>query len=248
MEIYLDRPESYNAINTQLADELLDAVITASADEKVRAVILTGKGASFCSGGDIETFVAAGDAIPEVLDRLTMILHAIMSHLIRMQKPVIILVNGAAAGGGFSLSMAGDIVLATSKAKFTSAYSRIGATPDGGLSFTLPRIIGVRRSLELYYTDRVLSAEEALDWGLVTRIVPDESAMEEARALAKKLAAGPTLAYGRAKDLLYHTFSHELESQMQRESLGLMASSRTQDFRNATQAFLQKQKPEFQGK
>ena len=212
------------------------------------STLITGSGRAFCAGGDVKEFVEAGDAIPELAERMTVELHAFIPKTMRMGKPVLAAVNGPAAGAGFSIAMAADLIAASADAVFTMAYTRIGASPDGSSTFTLPRLIGMRRALELALTNRTLSAQEAMDWGLVNRVFPADGFAEAALAWAQELAAGPTLAYGKVKELLYHSLSEGLESQMELETRAIVAASRSQDFREGTQAFVEKRPPTFQGK
>ena len=167
---------------------------------------------------------------------------------LRTAKPVIMAVNGIAAGGGMSLALAGDLVVAAESAKFTMAYSRIAASPDGSSSYFLPRMIGLRRALELHYTNRVLSAREAMDWGLVNRVHPDAEFPSAVSALAKELAQGPTLAFGRAKLLFHQSTQESLETQMELEAQAIAASGHTEDFKNGVAAFAKKQPPTFHGR
>ena len=246
--VRLNRPERYNALNDTMSRELLDMAVAVSHDPAIRALMLTGQGKAFCSGGDIKEFVAAGDRIPQFADRLTVDLHAYVSKIMRMGKPVVAAVNGPAAGAGFSLAMACDLVVASSEAVFTMAYTGIGASPDGSSTFTVPRLVGLRRALELALTNRLLTAEEALAWGLVNRVFPAASFEADALAFVRELAAGPTFAYGKVKELLYHSLSEGLESQMELEARAIVAAARTADFREGTRAFVEKRKPEFKGK
>jgi 2-(1,2-epoxy-1,2-dihydrophenyl)acetyl-CoA isomerase len=152
--ITLNRPDAYNALDLALARELLTAVIEADEDPGVRCVVLTAAGRAFCGGGDVKEFAANLPRIGVLIKELTTYFHAVVSRLARTPKPVITAVNGVAAGGGFSLAIAGDLVLAADSARFTMAYSRIGATPDGSSTYWLPRLVGLRRAMELYYTNR----------------------------------------------------------------------------------------------
>lgn len=245
--VRLNRPERYNALNEAMGRDLLDMAIELSHDSAVRAVMITGAGKAFCSGGDIKGFVEAGDAIGRHADRLTVDLHAAVSKMMRMAKPVVAAVNGPAAGAGFSLAMACDLVVASADAPFTLAYTGIGAAPDGSSTFSLPRVVGLRRALELALTNRVLSAQEALDWGLINRVFPAASFMGDALAFVRQLAEGPTFAYGKVKELLYHSLSEALETQMELESRAIVAASRTADFREGTRAFVEKRKASFKG-
>ena len=242
-----NRPEQYNALNPEMAAELLDAVVEVNNNPSMRALMVTGKGGAFHAGGDIKWFVTKGEDLPKALERMIVDLHAFISRLIRMPKPVVAAVNGPAAGAGFSLAMGCDLVLARADAVFTVGYTRIGATPDGGSTFYLARLLGMRRALELVFTNRVLSAQEAQEWGLVNRVLPEESFEQDARAFAMELAEGPTWAFGRSKELLYHSANHELEAQLELEARGIIDSTRTADFREGTKAFVEKRKASYIG-
>src|SRR5213593_4606512 len=170
--ITLNRPDAYNALNLALGRDLFAAALEVDEDPGVRCVVITGAGKAFCGGG-VKDFAEALPRIGVLVKELTTYVHGAVSRLARSPKPVIIAVNGVAAGGGLSLALSGDLVLAAESARFTMAYSKIGATPDGSSSYFLPRLIGIRRALELYLTNRVLSAKEALEWGLINRVVPD---------------------------------------------------------------------------
>ncbi|MEK7363824.1 MAG: enoyl-CoA hydratase-related protein, partial [candidate division NC10 bacterium] len=157
-------------------------------------------------------------------------------------------VNGIAAGGGMSLALSGDLVVAAESAKFAMAYSKIAATPDGSSSYFLPRMIGLRRALELHYTNRVLSAKEALEWGLVNRVVPDAEFPQALSALARELAQGPTLAFGGAKLLFHQSTQESLETQMELEAQAIARSGQTEDFKTGVTAFAQKKAATFTGR
>jgi 2-(1,2-epoxy-1,2-dihydrophenyl)acetyl-CoA isomerase len=246
--VTLNRPEVFNALDAQLARELHDAIIASSEDEAVRVVVLTGTGRAFCAGGDVKGFCDTIDTIGAHVKRLTTELHGAVSRMIRMPKPVISAVNGVAAGGGMSLALAGDLILATASARFTMAYTQIGASPDGSSTFTLPRLVGVKRALELTLLNPVLSAQEAKEWGIVNRVYPDDAFQAEVQTIATQLAQGPTLAYGRTKALLYSSTSETLETQMEYETLHIAASGKTADFREGVFAFAEKRQPSFQGR
>src|SRR5262249_9847268 len=164
--ITLNRPDAYNALNLALARELFAAVLAVDEDPAVRAVVITGAGKAFCGGGDVKDFADNLARIGVLIKELTTYVHGAVSRLVRTPKPVITAVNGVAAGGGLSLAMAGDLVLAAESARFTMAYSKIAATPDGSSTYWLPRLVGIRRATELFYTNRVLTAKEAVDWGI----------------------------------------------------------------------------------
>lgn len=245
--ITLNRPEAYNALNLTLGREFFTAALELDENPEVRCIVVTGAGKAFCAGGDVKDFAENLPRIGVLVKELTTYLHGAVSRLVRSPKPVIMGVNGVAAGGGLSLALSGDLVVAAESARFTMAYSRIGATPDGSASYFLPRLIGLRRALELHYTNRVLTAREALEWGMVNRVVPDAEFSEALRALARELAQGPTLAFGGAK-LLFHQSTHEsLETQMELETQAIARSGHTEDFRNGVTAFAQKRSPTFKG-
>jgi len=245
--ITLDRPDVMNAMDLQLMQELLAAAIACDEDPSVRAVVLTGAGKAFCAGGDLASFAAQGDGLPGFLKQATTQLHGALSRLARMDAPLITAVNGTAAGAGMSLALAGDLVLASESARFTLAYTAAGLTPDGGSTFLLPRLIGLRRSQELVLTNRRLTAAEALEWGLVTQVVPGDQLLAQADELAARMAAGPTLAFGSAKRLLLRSTGDALEVQMEHEARGIADAARSADGREGISAFLGKRAPEFRG-
>lgn len=247
-KITLNRPEAANGINLPLARELLLAAIHCDEDPGVRAVLITGSGKMFCAGGDLKSFATYGDAISAKLKELTTHLHAAISCFARMNAPVIVAVNGTAAGAGFSLAVAGDLVLAAQSAKFTMAYTAAGLSPDGSSSYYLPRLIGLRKTQELMLTNRRLSAQEAMEWGAINRVVPDEDLQQVAADLAVQIASGPTLANGVVKKLLHSSFNNGLESQMEMEARFIAAMAKQLDGQEGIKAFMEKRKPEFQGK
>jgi 2-(1,2-epoxy-1,2-dihydrophenyl)acetyl-CoA isomerase len=245
----LNRPDAFNALDLALGRDLFHAVLEVDDDPAVRAVIVTGAGKAFCAGGDVKGFAENLDRIGALIKELTTYLHGAVSRLCRSDKPVLMAVNGVAAGGGMSLALAGDLVLAAESARFTLAYSRIAATPDGSSSYTLPRLVGLRRAMELYFTNRVLTAHEAQEWGLVTRVVPDGELAAAAHALARELAQGPTRAFGGAKRLFHQSTWESLETQMELEAQAIAASGRTEDFRAGVTAFAARQPaPPFHGR
>lgn len=244
----LNRPEAYNALDLALGREVFQAVLELDEDPEVRCIVLTGAGPAFCAGGDVKAFAAHLDRIGAFVKELTTYLHGAVSRLCRSDKPVVAAVNGVAAGGGLALALAGDLVIAAESARFTMAYSRIGATPDGSSSYFLPRLVGLRRAMELYFTNRVLSAREALDWGLITRVVADAELGAEVERLARELAQGPTRAFGGAKRLFHQATWESLETQMELEAQSIAACGRTEDFRAGVRAFAAKQAPTFRGR
>lgn len=243
----LDRPANANTIDLALAREYADVALRCDEDPSVRAVVLTGAGKAFCAGGDLASFAAAGDAMPALLKEITGYLHLGVSRFARMDAPVIAAVNGVAAGAGVSLVCAADLVLAAESARFTLAYTRAGLSPDGGVTYTLARLVGPLRARELVLTNRMLSAAEAAQWGIVNRVVPDAELLSAATALAQDLAQGATRAFGSAKRLLLSGLTAELESQMDAEARSIADLTRTADGREGVAAFLEKRAPKFTG-
>jgi len=246
--ITLNRPEVLNALDLQLARELFHAVLEVDEDADVRCVVVTGAGGAFCAGGDVKSFAGNLPRIGALIKELTTYLHGAVSRLCRSDKPVIMAVNGVAAGGGFSLALSGDVVLAAANARFTMAYAGIAATPDGSSSYFLPRLIGLRRTMDLYFSNRTLSGPEALEWGLVTRVVPDAELASATETLARELAEGPTRAFGAAKRLFHQSTWESLETQMELEAQAIAAAGHTEDFAAGVTAFVNKQAAAFKGR
>ncbi len=245
--ITLNREKAANALNLQMCRDLEAAALAAQEDALVRAVVIGAKGKMFCAGGDLPAMSEAGDDAPALLKRMTIHLHAGLSILSRMDAPVIAAVAGAAAGAGFSLVCATDLAVAGESAKFTMAYTAAGLSPDGSSTYTLPRLIGRRRAAELMLLNRRLTAAEALEWGIVNQVVPDAEVDATAGKLAAQLAQGPTLSFGKVKQLLLASSSESLETQMELESRSIADSARTADGREGIAAFLAKRPPKFGG-
>lgn len=244
----LNRPDAANSITLELARDLMQATLRCDEDAAVRAVLLTGKGRMFCGGGDLKTFSGKGDELPAYLKEVTTHLHAAVSRLTRMNAPVIVAVQGSAAGAGMSLACAADFVLAAENAKFTMAYTRAGLTPDGSSTYFLPRIVGLRRALELSLSNRVLTAAEAMALGIVTRVVAEPSLFEEAGKLAAEFANGPTQAFGATKRLLHAGWNGSLETQMELETRAIADIARGADAREGIAAFAAKRGAKFGGR
>jgi 2-(1,2-epoxy-1,2-dihydrophenyl)acetyl-CoA isomerase len=244
--IVLNRPEVGNAIDVRLARALLDAAIRCETDAAVRCVVVTGAGKLFCAGGDVGLMGGAGDRLPAVLTELIAIFHAAVARLARMPKPLLTLVNGPAAGAGMSLALLGDIVLSARAAHYTAAYGAIGLTADGGLSWLLPRLVGLRRAQEIILTNRRIGADVAESIGLVTRVVEDAALADEGATVARRLAAAPVAALGAARALLAQSFETGLETQLERE-LRSMALAGAGEAQEGLAAFLAKRAPDFTG-
>ena len=246
--ITINRPQSFNAMNLKTMRELLDVANRCSTDKAVRAAVLTGAGdKAFCAGGDVFGFAASHDEIALVLKEMTTYFHMAVSRFSWMRAPLIAAVNGVAAGAGLSLVAFCDLAVAADTAKFTSAYTRIGLTPDGSSTYYLSRILGMRRAMDLYLTNRTLTAPEALEWGLVNRVVPAKDLLDQVGRLAAQLAQGPTLAYGGVKKLLQMAPNDSLESQMERETRMIADMATSTDGKEGVRAFVEKREPMFKG-
>ncbi len=244
----MNRPERMNAYDFEMGDALLSSLEGVAHDPAVRCVVFTGSGRVFSAGGDVGLMGGMKDEAPHLFLDLTVRLHAFVASVRRCRKPVVSAVNGVAAGGGFSLALAGDIVVAAESARFALAYQNIGLSPDGGSTFFLVKTVGTHRAMELTLTGRTLSAGEAASWGLVQRVFPDASFDFDTTDLAARIAEGPTFAYGKAKELYNRALLQPLETQMEEERQAIAESARTGDFREGVRAFLAKEKPGFRGK
>ena len=245
--ITLNRPEALNAMSPAMAKELHEVALQIDANNSVRAVILTGTGKAFCAGGDLGAFVAAGEQARTLILQMTGDLHLALSRLSRNRAPVIAAVNGTAAGAGFSLAMAADLAIAEEQAVFTMAYTNAGLSPDGSSTYFMPRKIGDRRTRELMLTNRLLTAPEALDWGVVNQVVEGGGALAAARVMAAGMAQGPTEAYAQVKRLLDSSFSQSLETQMELEARAIADQVASVDGQEGMLAFVEKRKPQFRG-
>jgi 2-(1,2-epoxy-1,2-dihydrophenyl)acetyl-CoA isomerase len=242
--ITLQRPEAGNAIDLALAQDLRAAVADVERDASVRVVVLRGAGPNFCVGGDLREFAGRENLAAHVRD-VTSHLHAAIVGLARIDPVVVVAVQGSAAGAGLGLACGGDLVLAGESARFVVAYSRVGLNPDGGTSWFLPRLVGLRRAQELALTNRVLGAAEAHAAGIVTRVVPDGELHAEVAAVAAALAAGPVRALGEAKRLLRTSLDQALAVHLEAEAAALVRSANHPDAAEGITAFLAKRDPRF---
>lgn len=245
--ITLDRPEAGNAITLPLARALLAAAIRCQTDEAIRCIVLTGNGGLFCAGGDVQLLAGAGDKRSEVLSELIATFHAAVARLARAPKPLVTLVNGPAAGAGFSLAMLGDVVIGARSAHFTAAYGAIGLTPDGGLSWLLPRLVGLRKAQDIILTNRRIKGDEAEAIGLVTRIVDDEVLATEGLKVATALADAPVEALAASRALLADSFETGLETQLDRELRSMAMAGAGRESEEGLSALLAKRPANFRG-
>jgi 2-(1,2-epoxy-1,2-dihydrophenyl)acetyl-CoA isomerase len=246
--ILLNRPDALNAWNEQFGKDLRDAVMTVSGDDAVRAVMITGAGRGFSSGADLKEQRGADDGgLPDLSARLKEIYHPIITELREMPKPVVSAVNGPAVGIGCSLALAGDLVMAAESAFFGLAFVNIGLMPDGGSTLFVPAAVGKARAFQMALLGERVSAEQALDWGLVNWVHPDDRLMDEAEALAAQLAKGPTRSYAGSKRALNQMVYPDLDGQLDLEAEIQHELARTDDFLEGVGAFVEKREAAFSG-
>lgn len=244
--ITFDRPDAHNSLNRRMAEELPTAAQELASDDDVRAIALSANGPVFQTGADLTSLSGDGSDESEIR-RLAAGIHEFVGQIVRAPKPVITGVNGVAAGGGLGLSICGDIVLAAESARFEFAYPRIGFCGDGGSTYLLPRLIGLRRTQELVFRDEPIGAEEAAEIGLVTEVVPDDELGDRLESEAAELAAGPTKGYAAAKRLLAESFDNPLNEQMAIEGERIAELTNTADFASGHAAFGGDEPAEFVG-
>ena len=245
----LNRPDQGNAINPDMAADLLEAATQIAEDPAVRAALITGNGPNFTVGGDLAVFAGTGrDELPNRLRRMIDSFHLAIERLTSIDAPVVAAVRGGAGGGGLGLLYAADIVVAADDARFALGYGALGLTADGGNTWFLPRMVGMRRAQELFLLNRRLTAQEALEFGLVSRLAASDAVEAEAAALAAKLASGPTLAHGAVRRMLRQSFETGLSDQLDAEKDSIIAASRSDDAGEGIAAFMAKRRPQFRGR
>jgi 2-(1,2-epoxy-1,2-dihydrophenyl)acetyl-CoA isomerase len=250
LTLRMNRPDRLNALNTELALALVHALLAASEDKTVRAVILTGEGRGFCAGGDLKLLSDARtrNAGHELRDLLAAGKEIILM-IARMQKPVLAVVNGPAAGAGMNLALACDLGIASAQATFGQSFARVGMFPDFGGTYLLPRLVGPARAAEMFYTGDMISAEEAGRLGIVNHVVPHAQLAKESGRLAQKLAEAPPLAMRTVKRWLFaDEHALELERALEEEGRQQLFCFQSEDAREGFQAFWEKRKPVFHGR
>jgi 2-(1,2-epoxy-1,2-dihydrophenyl)acetyl-CoA isomerase len=248
--ITLNRPEAMNSLDVATKVALLDAVRAVADDAAARCVVLTGTGRAFCVGQDLKQHVDLldGSSSDQLFRTVDEHYNPIVTTIAEMAKPVIAAVNGVAAGAGAALAFACDLRIVADTAGFNLAYAGIALSCDTGSSFTLPRLVGPAKAIELFYEPRTIKADEALELGLATRVVPDSSLTEEVDALASSLAAGPTVAFGAIRRSVAYAASHTFADAVAFESEMMTLTGGTEDHRASVHAFVDKEKPVFQGR
>ncbi len=241
----LNRPESYNALDLSLAKALSELVLELAGDRGVRGVVITGSGKAFCAGGDVKRAYSAPEGAGAAFHELATYVHLAVSEIRRMRKPVIAAVNGIAAGGGFSLALACDFRVMARAAILRQVFTSNGLCIDGGGTFALPRLVGLARSLEIAAFDKPITAEQALAWGLTTRVTEDGQELEEAVGMVRELAATSLNSFGWSKQLLNDSFDNRLEAQLETERVGIASCAEHHDGQEGMRAFIEKRKPVY---
>ncbi|PWT74897.1 MAG: enoyl-CoA hydratase [Proteobacteria bacterium] len=245
--ISFNRPEVYNALDAEMMIEFRAATELVQRDPAVRVVVLRGEGKAFAAGGDVSVFHRHIRELPDLIVRWGREMHFAILALRRMPKPVLASVHGACAGAGFSILCATDLAIAAEDARFSLAYAKIGASPDGGSSHFLPRLVGYKKAMELALLADMIDALTAKALGLINWIVPAAQLADETKRIATRLASGPTLAYGEAKRLMNQSFDRSIETQMEEELLAFARCAATGDLAEGVAAFVEKRKPQFRG-
>lgn len=245
----LNRPDDANGMNLELLSVLQEAVLRVHGDGRVRSVLLSGEGKNFCAGGDVHVFLQQGEALPDLIRVATSRLQTIAGLLMRLNAPVVTAVQGfAAGGGGLGLVCSSDMVVAGESSKFLAGATRVGMVPDAGVSVTLTHLVGFRRAMEILLLNPVIAASEALEMGLISRVVPDDRVLQEAMALARHLAEGAPAALAATKRLLWNGLGLGVEACMPGENHAQAQMSGMADAREGLAAVIEKRSPRFTGR
>ncbi len=246
--IAMNRPKKLNAFDGAMHDELYTALGEAAEDEEIRSVVVRGEGRGFSAGADLAQIVREADGDPDLGEYLRNTYSRLVKRMVGIEKPIVAALHGPVYGAGVGLALACDLRVAAQNTKFSVAFIKIGLMPDAGVTFLLPRVVGLGRAMEMSMLGDALDAEEAHRIGLVNKVVADDSLSEEAGNLAERLAAMPTGALGRIKHALYASFETDLETALEREAEGQMFCGYTQDHKEGVTAFLEKREARFTGR
>ncbi len=237
--------KSRNSMTAEMREQLGAALAAAAQDDEIRAVYITGQGKAFCAGGDLH--MLKGNSDPWAVHKRFRLLSRWFLSYLQFEKPVVVGVNGFAVGGGMGLAMGGDVIIASESAKFMAAFFRLGVIPDIGMMYTLPRLIGLARAKRFFFMNETLSAREAYDIGLVSRVVPDDELDKECLKQAQRLASGPATVMGLSKLLLARTFETGLNDMFLIEGLGQSLAQSSDEFHEGLDALLEQRAPDFVG-
>lgn len=246
--ITLNRPKRLNAFNLRMHPELLDALNSAADDEEVRCIVLRGEGKGFSAGADLSEMVERDGGDPDLGEYLRETYGRLVTRMVQVEKPIVASLHGAVYGAGLGVALACDLRVAAESAKFSVAFVKIGLMPDAGVTYFLPRVVGLGRAMEMSVLGEPVGANEALGSGLVNKVVPDERLEEETAALANRLAALPTRAIGRMKKVLHASFDGDLAAALEAEAAGQTYLGHTADHKEGVAAFLEKREATFTGK
>jgi 2-(1,2-epoxy-1,2-dihydrophenyl)acetyl-CoA isomerase len=245
----LNRPDAANGMSVELLSALCEAIMVCHGEPGLRVVLLSGEGKNFCAGGDIQAFASKGEKLPDYIRQATAYLQNAVTGLLRLEAPVVASVQGfAAGGGGFGLVCASDIVIAGASAKFLSGATRVAMAPDAGVSVTLSRLVGLRRAMSILLTNPVIGAQEALDLGIITKVVPDEKLAEASMTLAQELAAGAPKALAATKRLVWAGTGTSIEQCLSEEARTVAELSGMADAREGLAAVIERRTPKFTGR
>lgn len=246
--LQLNRPEAANGLDIPTLDALYQALMVCHGDHRVRVVLLTGKGANFCAGGDVKTFKSKGEALSGYIRQATLKLQAVISAMVHLDAPVIAAVQGfAAGGGGMGLVCAADLVIAADNSKFLAGATRVAMAPDAGLSVTLPRLIGQRKAAEFLLMNTTFEAGEALELGLVNRLVSASELLTEAQRCARQMASGAPLALAATKRLLWTGTGLGIDAAMPEEARTVAELCKSNDVQEGLSAVIERRDPDFKG-
>lgn len=243
--VFFNKPKVFNSFDLEMISEFATKISSLSIDPGIRGIVISGRGKAFCAGGDVRWAANHPQGASAALHLLARSLHTAIVEIRRMKKPVIAAINGVAAGAGFSLALACDFRVMEKSAVLRQAYTSNGLCIDGGGTYSLPRLVGLARALEIAAFDEPISADKALEWGLVTKVVEDGKSVDEAFNMAKTLADKSLYSFGWVKELLTESFSTPLEVQLEKERKGLATCAAHPDGQEGIQAFLEKRKPIF---